>query len=181
MEWWRRHLSLLSRCNTLESLQQTLPTWSSQLRFGPTHSRSLTPSSAYGSFQTRLQRSFCVLSSFIRSRFWGNRRKPFAVFLAKLGTDIRVESYAYTVQFAPLFKFRSFTTIINIMSTSMEPYRMSRRIDLEPGTSHKYFRFFWYWRIEIKSCHSSIRKDGAKYREVRKHLSVNEWVWSDGS
>lgn len=141
MEWWRRHLSLLSRCNKLESLQQTLPIWSSHLRFGLTHSRSSTPS-ACGSFQTRAQRSFCVLSSFIRSRFWGNRRKTFAVFMAKLGTNIRVESYADTVQFVPLFKFRSFTTIINIMSPSMEPYSMSRRIDLEPGISHRYLRFF---------------------------------------
>lgn len=99
-------------------------------------------SSAYGSFHTRVQRSFCVLSSFIRSRFWGNRRKLFAVFLAKLGTETRVESYAYTVQFVPLFKVRSFITIINIISPSMEPYRMSRRIDLEPGTSHKYLRYF---------------------------------------
>lgn len=42
---------------------------------------------------------------------------------------VRIQS---SVQFVPLFKFRSFTTIINIMSPSMEPYRMSRRIDLRP-------------------------------------------------
>lgn len=142
MESWRRHLSLLSRCNTQESLEHT-----SNMIF-PVELRSNTFEfdtiiSLWLILDDSTKKFLRPVIIFTRSRFWGNRRKPFAVFLAKLGTDIRVESYAYTVQFVPLFKFRSFTTVINIMSPSMEPYRMSRRIDLEPGTSYNYFRFFY--------------------------------------